>query len=287
MFMDLALAIKMAEAKNKNKLSLEEKEERKRKREQEKEERRVRKMEPVPSVKVATVGGKSFFLCQYSGIPVSRCFQIPTRAKDGSLVYKGSFANASCALAWLEQTQKPETALFYIDLIITECIQKNIKLPRAGDPKQINFLGGDKTPDEWLKAMKHQEQWGGYWYKETDRFPEINSYLAKRAMDRDAAKDKKGFKKPRLMTLDTADDCRLAPLDGTDLDGFLVAVPVSTEKLKETIFPDDKEQDIPLLRNAVPVSDFGKFIVVCRSDKANEQEVREFKGWLKKAKKDE
>jgi hypothetical protein len=277
--MDLELAKKMAESNGKNKrLTLEEREDRKRKREEAKAERLIKTLDPpAPTVKTATVGANSFFICQFSGVQVSRCFQIPVKGKDDAIEGKGCFANPSCALSWIRTTQKEPTAKYY-----ESSIKGLLELPDiapAADPKHLDFLGGLISSKTYLEGMKHDRQW-----KAIDAMPdvhcalEVNTYLAVKAYHRNSKA--KAFKKPKLMALDTNDN-KLTPLDATDLEGFLLALPLEPEKYKNSICPDHDPKDVPLLRNAASPADFGKLVVVCRSDKGNEQEVREFKKWAK------
>lgn len=255
--------------------SLEDKLEKKRKRDEERHERNIRKLSPpLPAIRTIAVGGQRYFICGYTGIPIKKCFQVPTKGKKDELKFKGCFINASCAMGWLRDNQEGPTTTYY-----TEEINRLFPtVPKHCAEKDSSIQSGEilLNAAEYLERHNHEAQWKEFEEKGMG-YLEIDNYVESKKKEKPARTNKK----PRVMTMHSDEGkCELLPFDATELQGFVVGVPVASDKLRDSLFPDEKG-DVPILRKAINATEFGKFVIVCRSDEANDQEVKEFKKFVK------
>jgi hypothetical protein len=150
-------------------------------------------------------------------------------------------------------------------------------------------MGGKLSNSAYLDHHNHKHLIHA-WPK--NEFQSIADYLSEQEAINTAKA--KPFKKPKVLYLDSTSRSGIVPMDTSIMDGPMLAIPVSANAVKKTLFSDvsDEVAAIPLLRKMIDGDLIGDVIIVNKNDAESDKEVTAFKRWLnqineKKDKKDE
>lgn len=110
----------------------------------------------MPLQKIVSFRGRKFFQCLYSGVLLEKCYAMPDRDRYWRRSNGGSFADAACAVAWLEsEKEKGKVSGKKFDYLMEAMRQELI----PNRPELALVSAPEMKPDEPYWGYREEHPW--------------------------------------------------------------------------------------------------------------------------------